>query len=463
MYLKSKTSLVEFLQDAAQNLDLIQKEMKDKTTSPTLLDMIHEYDEEHKHTLNCKRSARACLIALIEAYVTLQNYKDVVTLAEVIMRALTSENVNMKSQYLSKLNNVFRDKFGKLSEPHLFAKGVLKLQNEEKAFKTTQDQDKRLQKNLNPHEILDVTIYRIINAGLETKASWKDKFISIALACGSRLIEIACDAVSRFSESKESPGQLNQKGIAKDQDAATQGQRSVDKPVIGMTVERLLLLIQEGRDLLKAYALQPNILRVLNLKNGDFISGQDKQDVTHTIDHALNVRVRQLFGEKCHFHSLRAVYGNFSFQLYGNVHCGISLNAWLSRVLGHKPGSLSTALSYTTVIVSKKLNDVKVDFKDAICEFQGKLNDFEKRLDTSTSVGQIQQALQDSLVKVENSEGKHIETQKQPRLKDGKQGDRLEVSAQELEKQNVHLTYRNLLSLGYGSAAVRAFFFKRKR
>jgi hypothetical protein len=70
---KSKTSpVVEFLRDLNERelLQRIQGEMEESTRSPTLLDMIHEYEEDQKHDLNCKRSARECLLNLIEAYVT---------------------------------------------------------------------------------------------------------------------------------------------------------------------------------------------------------------------------------------------------------------------------------------------------------------------------------------------------------------------------------------------------------
>ena len=60
-----------------------------------------------------------------------------------------------------------------------------------------------------------------------------------------------------------------------------------------------------------------------------------------------------------------------SHQLFGS---NISLNAWLSRVLGHKPGSMSTAVSYTTVIVSKQLPQEHTDIKDRVTELAEEVN-----------------------------------------------------------------------------------------
>ena len=464
----SKTSpVVEFLRDLNDRklLQQIQGEMESITKSPTLLDLIHEYEEDQQHDLNCKRSARECLLNLIEAYVTKQNYKEVATLVKPVMLALTSNNVNIRSQYLSKLNNLYRDKFGLGSLEHQYAKSIFVLEVDEKILKTKQAQGKRLEKNLNPVDILDTTVYRLINAGLLPEADWRDKFIAIALACGARLIEIASKAVSTFSESKEFPGQLNQLGIAKDREEAKEGKdtrRSIDKPVLGITVQQLVGLTDAAREELKAtYANEQRFVDLLDKKK---LTGQERQQVTQRIDPTLNERVRELLGDSFTFHRLRAVYGNMSFQVFG---AGISINAWLSRVLGHKPGSVSTATSYTTVVISKKLNDVPLDVKDSISAFEAQLKAFDERLEQQRkkeTVERIQRALDESLyVKLLNVQGQEVQVRKQPRLRDGKQLERLKLAIAELEQQQVSLTYRNLLAMGFGMRVLRDFFVAKQK
>src|SRR5690606_5981754 len=86
-----------------------------------------------------------------------------------------------------------------------------------------------------------------------------------------------------------------------------------------------------------------------------------------------------------------SLYGNMSFQVYG---AGISINAWLSRMLGHKPGSVSTATSYTTVFITKKLNDVPLDVKDS-SEFQAQLQTIDERFE--------QQRKQETLAKIQSA------------------------------------------------------------
>ena len=60
--------------------------------------------------------------------------------------------------------------------------------------------------------------------------------------------------VSRaFSESKDAPGQRHQAGVAKDEHGSNVrgDERHVDKPVIQLTVQELLTMIKEARQLLQ--------------------------------------------------------------------------------------------------------------------------------------------------------------------------------------------------------------------
>ena len=179
--------------------------------------------------------------------------------------------------------------------------------------------------------------------------------------------------VSRFSESKDAPGQLHQVGVAKDEHGSSVrgDERHVDKPVIQLTVQELLTMIKEARQLLQEEKKNISQLSVLLQHNIGKLSSDQKKLITNRIDATLNERVKQVLGEEYHFHSLRAIYGNMSHQLFGS---NISLNAWLSRVLGHKPGSMSTAVSYTTVIASKQLLQEHTDIKDRVTELAAEVN-----------------------------------------------------------------------------------------
>ena len=166
-----------------------------------------------------------------------------------------------------------------------------------------------------------------------------------------------------------------------------------------------------------------------------------------------------------HFHSLRAIYGNMSHQLFA---AGISLNAWLSRVLGHKPGSMSTAVSYTTVIVSKQLPQEHTDIKDRVTELVEEVSvlkaEFTKSreqvLEEATQVVEkkIKNLTRADGVTMLNSEGEEVTFQRQPRLHDGKQLERLLRAVAELEENKVRTNWPNLRMLGCGDRAISDYF-----
>ena len=66
-------------------------------------------------------------------------------------------------------------------------------------------------------------------------------------------------------------------------------------------------------------------------------------------------------------------------------------------------------------------------------------------------------------VKLLNREGKEVILRKQRHLRDRKQQERVEEAAVELERNQVSVTYRNLVAMGFGMRALRDFFKKRKR
>ena len=112
---------------------------------------------------------------------------------------------------------------------------------------------RRLEKNVNPYEVLDTQVYKLILKGWELTSDWKDKFIAIALSCGARLIEIAAPGVSKFSESLDPMGVpnglLHQEGVAKDEHGAKirGAERHVHKPVIQIQAWEVVMMIQTAR------------------------------------------------------------------------------------------------------------------------------------------------------------------------------------------------------------------------
>src|SRR5690606_19675422 len=152
---------------------------------------------------------------------------------------------------------------------HIWSKKTLHLTPEEKNMKNKEASSRRMEKNVNPQEIMDTQVYNLILKGQALDAGWKDKFIAIALSCGARLIEIASPGVSKFSESKDATGQLHQEGVAKDEHGTeVRGdKRLVDKPIIQLQVQELLKMIEDARRLLKEEKeSSPEVVELLERK-----------------------------------------------------------------------------------------------------------------------------------------------------------------------------------------------------
>jgi hypothetical protein len=95
----------------------------------------------------------------------------------------------------------------------------------------------------------------------------------------------------------------------------------------------------------------------------------------------VNEHLRQSFqfGNAVTFHTLRAIYGNLSWQVFGRD--TMSLNAWLTDVLGHKPSSLSTSPSRTKISIKRPVvtsADVK-DVRDVIARLEGQVIALEQQ------------------------------------------------------------------------------------
>ena len=142
-----------------------QEIQETKERKKAILKRIHDFDAEHKHDLNCKRSLRGCFIALVMAYSTMTNYKKVLELVKEPLRALTEPNLTMVVQHFSKVNNAFKDKFGENSDQHVRSKKTLHLKPEERRMVVEMANRRRLEKNTNPHEIIDTQVYKLILKG----------------------------------------------------------------------------------------------------------------------------------------------------------------------------------------------------------------------------------------------------------------------------------------------------------
>ena len=116
-------------------------------------------------------------------------------------------------------------------------------------------------------------------------------------------------------------------------------------------------------------------------------------------------------------HKLRAMYASLSYKMYADVDA-VSLQHWISDVLGHDRGSMSTAASYSilTVKISKPGDEPPRETEDELA-------------------------------------GIFIN----PNKRDGRLSEYLERSCSELEKSGFPVNKKNLASLGYGIGTINEF------
>ena len=200
------------------------------------------------------------------------------------------------------------------------------------------------------------------------------------------------------------------------------------------------------------------------LEKQEKLTADEKKLITNRINGPLNERVREVMGPEFHFHTLRAIYGNLSHQLFGS---NMSINAWLSRVLGHKPGSLSTAASYSTITISKQLPQEHTDIRNHITELNEQINALKAEImkNKQELMQEAEQVIERKIeiqnhanVKLIDELGEEVIFQRQPRLHDGKQMERLLRAVAKLEAKKVRINWTNLRMLGYGDKVIAEYF-----
>lgn len=170
-----------------------------------------------------------------------------------------------------------------------------------------------------------------------TIAAWQastdplDKIPLLMLQSGMRLIEVL--RLARVSPGKDS-GWIRTTHLAKNRTPQSQAM-TVEKPLLYTTYAQFDRQLSDTRAFVK---------RSL----GRHSHTMSNKEVTNHFDHAVNTRVRSALGGQLGSHIARKIYGALSYKKFGE-RSGLSLNAWLEKVLGHK--SLTTSLSYSNVKV----------------------------------------------------------------------------------------------------------------
>lgn len=263
---------------------------------------------------------------------------------------------------------------------------LLQMSQERHIAGTTLDKNKRNWEQSHPLTFIVSKVIAFKNKLVQSN-NIHDKILLVILCVGSRWIEVvqmsdfyvAADTEWKdAAEQKESSyygsdptKDIIVRGIAKarkktegqyvyvDQDTIEEKQATVDferqdrfippKPVLFLTVKAIQYLVY--------HHIRPYIRAYCQSKFKKDLEEVEPKELAEHLNRKSNERLRRYDltmdnrrdNKRLTSHALRKVYGNYSYELYGNNRT--TKIAWLNRVLGHKPSSFSTALHYNTASV----------------------------------------------------------------------------------------------------------------
>jgi hypothetical protein len=187
-------------------------------------------------------------------------------------------------------------------------------------------------------------------------------------------------------------------------------------------------------------------LNQLEIKKEELTEDEFRKHLTNLVDHKVNKLSKELFGHNATFHDLRAIYGNFSYELYCRRG---SLNSWLTKVLGHSERTLTASLSYCTVKIVKTIPEQKENIEQAFAALQSKVKVLEGKL------AAIRWDISNFDITLTNRSGVEVIYKKQKKKRDGRQLERLLEHVDQLDKDDVPITWHTLRKLGYGGATIQ--------
>ena len=238
-------------------------------------------------------------------------------------------------------------------------------------LKLRQDyEEKKFDKNRHLDPIDDSKILTIITKTSKPR-DWKDAAIAVALMTGARLIEVARQSIFTVVDDQgpQTNSYIKQIGVRKARPVLSDKTPLLDtkekydffrannrlvvdgkdvpfiiKPIINGTPAQVMGLVDVAR---KGISQKTGYNCGYSPYSDEIFLGREgsDQNLSMAITRELGERVQELFNRrKMTFHTLRSIYASFSYNLYAPP--SMSSVAWISQVLGHKPGALSTAISY---------------------------------------------------------------------------------------------------------------------
>lgn len=322
-----------------ENLNKISDEVKEKPHNSTFL--ISKIKERYPD-IN-KKSASA---SFVEAWKKQINegisYKNLLEIYGLIQKLFENgiRNYPKSDASIQRDYKLIRAEIIKMygKESREYQKSLTKMQFDRTKWRSNREEYQKMvaENNKNQTEVEESKIIEVVDK-IKDSTDYIDLAILCELCSGSRSVEIL--DLSTFKKSKKD-NYIVQMGIAKQKNKPEEIQRElIEKPILFISVSKFLENIKTIREKLKSIKRK--------YKNS--------YEISQSQNAKINRRIKKLFDEDFSSHDLRKIYGAISYEKYAPDNT--SKSAWLSDKLGHQPGSLTVAQSYSTVNVSKKVEE----------------------------------------------------------------------------------------------------------
>ncbi len=228
----------------------------------------------------------------------------------------------------TRINNAIKDTLSKTELKKLDKKTHLVFLKWDDAVELNRVQAEKAEKsNLNVITIPSIKVVQFADQ-LKKSSDWRHKMILIAMAIGSRLIEILDKRVSQYKVYPKRKGFIEMVGVAKgkEEDLEIDMKTKPLKPVLfDIEPKDMVQMIKDVRS---------------KLTSAD--KKKTREKLSNTYGKGLNKELRRLTenmfefpkNRPIHFHDLRRVYANYAYDVIGRLGSSSYLG-FIKQVLGH--------------------------------------------------------------------------------------------------------------------------------
>ncbi len=452
-------AMLNTIRQETKVIGIIPRRQRSETLLESMRNFIEALPQEKQQEFDgCKNAELGCIITLLENLSTPETIIKIIPKLQLLWPILYQAPRTLNTNY-TVLKNAIKKKFAEYpdiiqkvdKELHISLEAATELKID---YNASVFQRNAAQREISMNEVLQFVMRE------QYSDDWKTLMMVVALAVGSRMVEIAQVSDYKPPDPPANPHFIKIIGVAKDtgeerpgiQRAELSRERILNKPVFGLVaadIIRIVSLIRTEFHDKKGWAVQ-------RLPDGKFLQGgkhMTNQAVTNNINQAVNNTVKEKFGDDYTFHKLRAMYAELVWNQWGPT-SKMSKTAYYSNVLGHQPTSLITALSYQQFAVTQQLEQVDPSVKAMVTNLGEEFKAFKKELEKKGVI----EAKDDTKAVFTTSEGdvfevtKHVRTMGEDldtRLKD------IQQKAEILEGKGLKITYANMLKLGYGTDIIK--------